>query len=152
MVKTQSTSYSTPPLFLSKNQIFLRVSLIDINLKTYIAMSFAGSCKLQLSKGICWWFWWVSDSVPTVHHGGAEMVSDGLRGMFFFWFPALTHFTITDRRWENNTPLESENAPTTTLVYFKAMKQSAPYLTESSTKVEQTLFLMILGIQLWGKK
>lgn len=69
---------------------------------TYITMPLAGSCKLQLSKGICRVFRGVLGAVPVVHNRCAEIVTESHRSMGISRTPALTQCSITGKGKESN--------------------------------------------------
>lgn len=64
---------------------------------THIAMSLAGSCKLQLSKGISRVFRGVLGAVPVVDDRCAEVVTESHRGMGISRTPTLAQRAITAR-------------------------------------------------------
>jgi len=60
-------------------------------------MSLAGSCELQLSKGISWVLRRVLGAVPVVHNGRAEVVTQSHRGVGISRTSTLTQPSITGR-------------------------------------------------------
>lgn len=115
-------------------------------------MPLTGPWKLQLSKGVSRVFRGVLGAVPVVDNRCAEVVAESHRSMGISCTPTLTQRAITAR----GDRMISYKKTWTIFVKRKditgtreKVPQSSPYLKESSTKVVHTLFLMILGIQLW---
>lgn len=109
-----------------------------------MAVSLAGSGKLQLSESIGGAFGGVLGTVPVVNDGRAEVVTQGHRGVGVPGTPTLTQGAIAARG-------DPEDRSMTSLCWISTDTQRSTcsaYLEESSTKVVQILFLMILGIQL----
>lgn len=67
---------------------------------THIAVPFAGSCKLQLAKGVRWVFRGVLRRVPVVHNRRAEVVAQGNGGMVISFSATLAQGAITARQNE----------------------------------------------------
>ena len=125
---------------------------------THIAMSLAGSCKLELSKGIRGVLGRVLGAVPVVDDGRAEVVTESHRAVVVSRTPTLAKGPITERGEKVIQRLEvilrciSTVIGETLLSERKRARQSSRYLNESSTKVEHTLFFIIRGIQLWKQR
>lgn len=108
-------------------------------------MSLAGASKLQLSKSIRRGFRGVLGAVPVVNDGGAEIVAQGHRSVGISRTPTLAEAAIAVR---------GDTEKKTMAIFCCINSEScqrgtfSEYLKESSTKVVQILFLMILGIQL----
>lgn len=64
---------------------------------THIAVPLAGSCELQLSKGIRRVFRGVLGAVPVVDNRRAEIVPESHRAMGISRTPTLAQSTITER-------------------------------------------------------
>lgn len=112
---------------------------------SYIAVSLAGSSKLQFSKSISRAFRGVLGTIPVVNDGRAEVVTEGHRRVGIPCAPTLAQGAIAaggDTEDTNTAILSCINNQS-------CQKETCTgYLKESSTKVVQILFLMILGIQL----
>lgn len=81
--------------FIKRSNTSCSVDLIESTLQkntetdTYMAMPFAGSCKLHLSKGICGRLWRVLRTIPVADDGCAKVIVQRDRCMAVPRTPAL---------------------------------------------------------------